>query len=71
MVAAADVVGELPHDPCVALRGKEFRRHRLACDDEKVGGRYVEFGGKFGESLRGGVGSARGEAAQDGGTLPP
>ncbi|MEU0649061.1 hypothetical protein [Streptomyces umbrinus] len=37
----------------------------MACDNEEVGGRYIELGGKFGESLRGGASSTRGEAAQN------
>ncbi|MDQ0604326.1 hypothetical protein QF037_008671 [Streptomyces canus] len=38
-----------------AASRKEFRRYRVARDNEKVGGRYAEFGGKFDKSPRGGA----------------
>ncbi len=46
VVAVTDAVGELLHDLGVALRGEGCRRYRVARDNEKVDGRYVQFGGQ-------------------------
>ncbi|MGW2588540.1 hypothetical protein ACWCYZ_46235 [Streptomyces virginiae] len=65
MVAVAGQVGELLHGRGVTLRGEQFCRHRVARDDEQVGGRYVELEGEFDDYIGGGIGSVRGEITED------